>query len=69
MNPIPVREEDYGTLWNLQKSMQKAALANDMDKVAELGREITDKIYVLYPECAGRKVRFDVSAKRIFIWG
>ncbi|MER3445820.1 MAG: hypothetical protein C4291_02820 [Candidatus Dadabacteria bacterium] len=69
MNPIPVREEDYGVLWDLQKSIQKAVLANDRGKVAQLDREMIDKIYKLYPECAGRKVRFDVSAKKIFIWG
>jgi hypothetical protein len=68
MNPISVREEDYGALWDLQKSIQKAALANDRGRVAELDKEITDKIYKLYPECAGLKVRFDVSAKKIFIW-
>jgi hypothetical protein len=69
MNPIPVREEDYKALWDLQKSIQKAALANDRGRVAELDREMIDKIYKLYPECAGRKVRFDVSAKKIFVWG
>jgi hypothetical protein len=69
MNPIPIREEDYGILWDLQKSIQKAALADDRDRVAELGKEMTDKIYKLYPECTGYKVRFDVSAKKIFIWG
>lgn len=69
MNPIPVREEDYRVLWDLQKSIQKAALANDNGRVAELDGEMTDKIYELYPECIGRKVRFDVSAKKIFIWG
>ena len=68
MNPIPVREEDYIALWDLQKSIQKAALANDRSKVAELDKEMIDKIYGLYPECAGRKVRFDVSAKKIFVW-
>jgi hypothetical protein len=69
MNPIPVREEDYGSLWDLQKSIQKAALANDKSKVEELDKEMTDKLYKLYPECAGHKVRFDVSAKKIFVWG
>jgi hypothetical protein len=68
MNPIPVREEDYIALWDFQKSIQKAALANERGKVAELDKEMTDKIYELYPECAGHKVRFDVSAKKIFIW-
>ncbi len=69
MNPIPVREEDYGALWDLQKSIQRAALANDKSKVEELDKEMTDKLYKLYPECAGHKVRFDVSAKKIFVWG
>jgi hypothetical protein len=69
MNPISVKEEDYGVLWDLQKTIQKAALANDTSKVAEFDKEMTDRIYKLYPECAGRKVRFDVSAKKIFIWG
>ena len=69
MNPIPVREEDYAPLWDLHKSIQKAALANDKSKVEELDKEMTDKLYKLYPECAGHKVRFDVSAKRIFVWG
>ncbi len=69
MNPISVREEDYGALWDLQKSIQKAALANDKSKVEELDKEMTDKLYKLYPECAGHKVRFDVSAKKIFVWG
>ena len=69
MNPIPVREEDYEALWDLQKSIQKAALANDKSKVEELDKEMIDKLYKLYPECVGHKVRFDVSAKRIFVWG
>jgi propanediol dehydratase small subunit len=69
MDPIPVREEDYEALWNLQKSIQQATLANDTDRAAELDKEMTDKIYELYPQCVGRKVRFDVSAKKIFIWG
>jgi hypothetical protein len=68
MDPIPVRDEDYDELWNLQKSIQIAHLANDGAKITELGKEMTDKIYELYPQCAGHKVRFDVSARKIFIW-
>ena len=69
MNPISVKEEDYGILWDLQKSIQIAALANDKSKVTEFNKVMTDRIYELCPECIGRKVRFDVSAKKIFIWG
>jgi hypothetical protein len=68
MDPVPVKDEDYNDLWNLQKSVQIAHLANDTSKIIELGREITDKIYKLYPQCVGHKVRFDVSARKIFIW-
>jgi hypothetical protein len=68
MDPIPVREEDYEVLWNLQKSIQKFHLAKDIGRAAELDKEIIDTIYKLYPQCVGCKVRFDVSAKKIFIW-
>jgi len=52
-----------------QKSIQIAHLASDTAKITELGKEMTDKIYKLYPQCVGHKVRFDVSAKKVFIWG
>ncbi|MCI0453985.1 MAG: hypothetical protein L0Y68_03185 [Candidatus Dadabacteria bacterium] len=69
MNPISVKDEHYDELWSLQKSIQIAHLAEDMAKITELDKEMTDKIYKLYPQCVGHKVRFDVSAKKIFIWG
>lgn len=69
MNPITVKDEHYDELWSLQKSIQIAHLAEDMAKITELDKEMTDKIYKLYPQCVGHKVRFDVSAKKIFIWG
>ncbi len=68
MNPISVKDEHYDELWSLQKSIQIAHLAEDMAKITELDKEMTDKIYKLYPQCVGHKVRFDVSAKKIFIW-
>jgi hypothetical protein len=69
MDPIPVKDEHYDELWSLQKSIQIAHLAEDTAKITELDKEMTDKIYKLYPQCVGHKVRFDVSAKKIFIWG
>jgi len=69
MDPIPIKNGDYEELWRLQQSIQIAHLASDTAKITELGKEMTDKIYKLYPQCVGHKVRFDVSAKKVFIWG
>ncbi|MCH8028369.1 MAG: hypothetical protein IH874_00335 [Candidatus Dadabacteria bacterium] len=69
MDPITVRDEDYAVLFEMQKSVQVARLDNDTDLVKEREKELTARIYELYPECCGRSVRFDVSGRKIYVWG
>ena len=38
------------------------------DDVERLQSELTSLIHKLYPETEGERVRFDVSARKIFFW-
>ncbi len=68
MNPIPVRDEDARLLHEMQKSVQRARLAFERDRARELEEQLKQKIYELYPQTEGLNVRFDVSARKIFVW-
>jgi len=68
MNPVPVRDDDAELFCGIQKSVQRARLASDREKVKELEEQLKGKIYELYPEVSGRNVRFDASSRKIFVW-
>lgn len=68
MDPIAVRDEDYQTLFNLQKALQTARLEAKPELVKELMGELSATIHELYPESIDSRVRFDVSGRKIFFW-
>jgi hypothetical protein len=69
MNPIQVENEHARLLFEMQKRVQMARLEGRRDEAIRLEQELTRKIHELFPETVGRKVRYDVSSKKVFIWG
>ena len=68
MDPIVVKNEDYRRLFDMQKGIQLARLEGKQDDVERLQSELTSLIHRLYTETEGKRVRFDVSARKIFFW-
>lgn len=68
MDPIAVKDEDYQPFFDLQKGAQLARLEGKQDDVERLQSELTTLIHKLYPESEGKRVRFDVSGRKIFFW-
>lgn len=69
MNPIQVENQQASLLFEMQKRVQRARLEGKRDEAVRLEEELTRKIHELFPETKGRKVRYDVSSKKVFIWG